>query len=246
MATKPSSLSRRVARQIDATEAQINRFIADLDVFLSRSLSSILDDIRNNPDDAAQAAAQLGGLESTLTQLGLGDKIKGIRDVYGKELGFIRDEFQELSKDIIFTESDAAAIETLIGFDVAQVTTHVGDHVNRLRSQVMRGVLTGQVAEPRQLIEKSGGILANQLATELNTALQGFNRAVTQKKAKELGFTKFIYLGPLDKVTRPFCEPKVGRVFTQQEIDSWDNGQGLPANLYLGGYNCRHQLRPVE
>lgn len=55
----------------------------------------------------------------------------------------------------------------------------------------------------------------------------------------------FLYVGPLDEVTRPFCEEWAGQVLTRDEIDALDNGQ-LP-NVFLtgGGYNCRHSWLAV-
>jgi hypothetical protein len=109
----------------------------------------------------------------------------------------------------------------------------------------MRSVLVGARPDIGALHSDIGGAAISESKTVINTAIQGFNRAVNEKKAKDLGLTLFLYVGPDDDVTRPFCQDRVDQIFTQEEIDSWDNGQGLPADVYLGGYNCRHHLRPL-
>jgi hypothetical protein len=56
----------------------------------------------------------------------------------------------------------------------------------------------------------------------------------------------FLYVGPLDRKTRPFCYERVGKVYTRDEIDSWDNGQLPNVFLTAGGYNCRHVWQAVS
>lgn len=56
----------------------------------------------------------------------------------------------------------------------------------------------------------------------------------------------FVYVGPVDSKTRPFCLERVGRAYTRAEIDDMDNGM-LPAVLMSrGGWQCRHLWRRVS
>ena len=51
------------------------------------------------------------------------------------------------------------------------------------------------------------------------------------------------YLGPDDRLTRPFCDVLVGKAFTQTELDKANNGvKGRPFRHNHGGYRCRHRL----
>lgn len=53
----------------------------------------------------------------------------------------------------------------------------------------------------------------------------------------------YSYMGPLDRVTRPFCRTvlEVGRDLTRQQIDGMDSGQGKGTVFYVcGGFRCRH------
>jgi hypothetical protein len=79
-----------------------------------------------------------------------------------------------------------------------------------------------------------------QARTLYDTTVSVFGRQVELMKSTPEDV--FVYLGPLDRKTRPFCYERVGKVFTREEIDGWDNGQNMPGPPFLtcGGYNCRH------
>lgn len=115
-----------------------------------------------------------------------------------------------------------------------------------MRAAVLDSVVGGKAVKPEKILDTATGKTLHHLKTELNTSLMAYQRIAHQEKAKKAGVTKYLYIGPDDDVTRPFCGERVGKVFTQEEVDAWDNGQGLPANIYLGGFNCRHQLRPIS
>lgn len=73
-----------------------------------------------------------------------------------------------------------------------------------------------------------------------------FSRTVTKAKADEAGYEFFEYVGPRDRVTRPFCRARVDKVFSRDEIDRMDNGQLPDVFITGGGHNCRHHWRPVR
>lgn len=56
----------------------------------------------------------------------------------------------------------------------------------------------------------------------------------------------YLYVGPIDDVTRPFCLQWAGKVLTRAEIDDLDNDQLPNPFLTAGGYNCRHSWLAVE
>ena len=94
----------------------------------------------------------------------------------------------------------------------------------------------------RSLTKKSKA----EIHTVVRTSVQGYDNAVVTKKANELGLDTFIYAGAKDSRNRPFCSDRVRKTFTDAEAKEWDNGQGLPADVYLGGYNCRHRKRYIR
>jgi hypothetical protein len=83
-----------------------------------------------------------------------------------------------------------------------------------------------------------------QARTLYDTTVSVFGRQVEHMKSRPDDV--FVYVGPLDRVTRPFCREHVGKVYTREEIDALDN-KHLP-NVFLtgGGYNCRHVFQAVS
>ena len=82
--------------------------------------------------------------------------------------------------------------------------------------------------------------------TEINTKSSMFGRSVTAQIAEEAGLSLFLYTGPLDGVTRKFCDPLVDKVVSDSQMRKLNNGQGLPVRTAGGGYNCRHSWSPVS
>lgn len=189
----------------------------------------------------------LGGLEETLREGGLEGELARVRDVFAKEFDAVAEDFEATTGKAAllsrFTRQNLDALaDDRLRYAGKVIETYVGD----VRGVVMDRVLSGQPLTPSGILDDAGTRVYAQVRTELRTTAMAYNRITHLEKAKKAGVTRFLYLGPNDGVTRPFCQARVGRIFTQQEIDGWDNEQGLPASIYLGGYNCRHQLRPVS
>lgn len=237
----------QLTNQLDATDAQIEAFIARLDKFLNLNLKKILRDLEKGKLSADRVVKALGGLQSALVQAGLGQEFDALHKVYGTHLKYINDAFAKLTgKSHVLNDVDYHVAEQLITFDTSVIANKVEGMTDGISSAIMKSVVTGETPNIDELVDVSSERTTGQIKTELNTSTIAFSRAITQKKANDLGFKFFVYRGPNDKITRPFCKARVGKVFTWEEILKWDNGQGLPASIYLGGYNCRHDLRPIS
>jgi hypothetical protein len=79
-----------------------------------------------------------------------------------------------------------------------------------------------------------------------DTAVATFSRQVDQIGTSGTPDELFLYAGPADTRTRPFCRARVGKVFTRADIDAMDNGQLPNVLLTGGGYNCRHAWKAVS
>jgi hypothetical protein len=81
---------------------------------------------------------------------------------------------------------------------------------------------------------------AARARTVYDTAVSTYTRQIEQLTSDGTADELFLYVGPVDSKTRPFCMERVGRVYTREQIDAMDNGS-LP-NVFLtgGSYNCRH------
>jgi len=213
---------------------------------MSGNLRRILAGLETGAQNAVQAASILGSLQTALEAAGLTDELKFIRKMYGKQLDHIETAFSEVKEGDIFSQADRTTVETLVKFDESVIANKVYQVTDSLSSTLMRQVVTGAKLDTNQLIEDFGSTTANQITTEMNTATSGFYRSMTQAKAKEFDVEYFAYVGPLDGITRPFCKQRVNKIFTRSQIAKWDNGTNLPADIYGGGFNCRHDLVPMS
>jgi hypothetical protein len=83
--------------------------------------------------------------------------------------------------------------------------------------------------------------------TLFDTQVAVFGRQIEDTATAELGPAQpFLYLGPVDDVTRDWCLDRVGKVYTRAAIEAMDNGQLPNAMRTGGGYNCRHTFMAVE
>jgi hypothetical protein len=123
-----------------------------------------------------------------------------------------------------------------------------GDTISRLLWQaVTRGVFNAQpvdgiLADLYDVVDAS----ESQIRTLYDTSVSIFARQVEALQASADPDTPFVYMGPADKKTRPFCREHVGKVYTRAEINELDNGQIDNVFLTCGGFNCRHMLVEVS
>lgn len=113
-----------------------------------------------------------------------------------------------------------------------------------LQREVRRALVAGYGPDVlrKRLEEREFG----NARTEAYTAVSRFNNLLTFENAAATGTRTFKYFGPVSAITRPFCRAHAGQVFTLDEIERMDNGQGLSVRESLGGYNCRHYWIPAN
>jgi len=243
----------------------IERAVAELSKQLERSVSRGIDQALRQLEGAEQLEqiAILNQLPDALVEAGLQDVSERLEELFADELSAIRTDFaQRLKSEVVFSGIDATLIETLLEGVESSVFQTVRDLGLDVQSELVRQVITGQRLNLDPFVDVVPPRVFRNLATELETATSSFSRAVTARKADELGFDLFVYLGVNDKVTRPFCDFLLGdsaklparayipiqrqsNVYTREEIQQMRNGQGLDVLTFCGGWNCRHQWRPI-
>lgn len=112
----------------------------------------------------------------------------------------------------------------------------------------LRSSVSGETLD--EAIHRIRGRLDRSVApamTEARTAFATFDRAVSAQAAAEAGAELYLYSGPRDLITRPFCGVLTGMVLTRAQVAALDNGQTALAPLYAGGgYNCRHAFGGIS
>jgi hypothetical protein len=238
---------KQVQEQVKRREASIASFSNTLKQFLKGELTRLTRGVEGRDVRAIDAARILGGVRQELANAGLGDVLVEVENLYANELDRLEQSLTKYGRGVeVLTGADVELVEALATFDFEQLANEIDLTVDELRSVAMRKVMGGDDVDLSDDIDGVSDRASRYGETTLRTALAGMNRSMTLSKSEELGLELFVYLGPDDDITRPFCEARVGQVFTRQEIDEWDNGQGLDAAIYCGGYNCRHQLSPIS
>lgn len=127
--------------------------------------------------------------------------------------------------------------------ELAKARSAVG--LNRLTGNLNKRLIRdirGYISDGVDFVAKSTG----RVQTLVSTGVQGYDNALMVSKMESLEVAKFKYAGQSDSLNRPFCDERVGKIFEMKDVEKWDNGQGLPAKTYLGGYNCRHRFQPIQ
>jgi len=92
------------------------------------------------------------------------------------------------------------------------------------------------------------GGLTRYLRQYIHDTMWQISRAVDKNYAEELNLNYAYYVGTAIDKTRDFCLARIGKLFTREEIKSWENEtwagkiEGGDIFIDLGGYNCRHRL----
>lgn len=246
----PSNEARVIRQQIKARIAEIQTFVTRIEKILAQSIHDIARGIENISDDnTVEKIAFISKLFDRADELGLSREIENLKALYASEVTFIRETLARSGIQAQFTEVDKALIQQLVTFDAEKVTSKIREYGISVQGALTNSVVAGVAPDPNLLIGDRLTATAGAISNELNTAASGFARSVIAQKASEAGFELYEYLGPFDNLTRSFCIDVLSKappIYTIDEISAMNNDQGLDVLVYGGGYNCRHQWRPIS
>lgn len=229
-------------------EIEIARASAEADAILRDLAVAINDEIRRI---IASLDTKEGMLESTKYNLrSIADIQKQLQELALKVgAPSIADLFDQRLPAVI----EANLRESGLGSFAPQITDDVLDFLDGLEREVIKSLedTTGDLARAirrgivgTQTTNELLAAVAKSLDTTLgraSVAIEGgirrFNERVITDTARDLGFL-YVYIGPQDAKTRKYCEPRVGKVLTQEQADA------VVANVE-GRWNCRHDLAPI-
>jgi len=126
---------------------------------------------------------------------------------------------------------------------------------NMLAANLSRTPVThGQILDSVRASVSSSLFSTGQLETQIKTAMATWDQQVQDKIGEDTGLSHYIYWGPRDGITRPFCRSilRMQRVYTDAGIEQLNSHPELhnyvPPNvrIHRGGYNCRHMWLPVS
>jgi hypothetical protein len=165
--------------------------------------------------------------------------------------------------------SKTNAIDTFIGSGlknnvtqpfVEQLVTNISARAPLSETiKALEGVIVGT--------DSTEGNLLRHIKTTALTAQAVADRSYSSAINETIGAIYFEYLGGEIPTTRPFCQHREGEVFHREEIEQWGRGinsggindivdgnwagriDGTDSTsifTFVGGWNCRHYLVPIE
>lgn len=243
-------LLKAAERNNRAVDRQISGFIAELRLLMQRS---ILRELSQLPQDRTlrqrEVIRLLGGLESIAVNDRVVQHIESVSEIFDYQSEVMSELFSMANKTAAPDEISRRTRSNIAIFTNAReqnIRIMAQAYANEVRQALADSIITGDPVSDFNLSEVSAERIFKTLDTDLKTATATYSRIISLEQARQSPGEKLVlYFGPKDDKNRPFCAERVGNVYPMEEVYTWDNGQGLPAHLYCGGYNCRHMLLPV-
>lgn len=188
---------------------------------VARQLRAAVTDLRRQIAGLApRVASESAQAESERLGLTLEPRLRAQVD------GIVRDRLAEL------TDSYGAIADDMAR--AVRIASATGARLSALETEIA-GKLALSQAQARTLID----------TTAMASARLVFVQDVQDASARAGTPMVFVFLGPLDSITRTFCQgihtKATGQAYTAAALEQMDNGQIAPVSAYAGGYNCRHR-----
>ena len=204
--------------------------------------------VTDSPVDAGTIGLAIAGqdLAQMLDDAGFDEAVEGMLSRYQDILNAGVDGLALQGVAVEMLETDLLFLQSLAEMDDARWLLIGREWEAAARQAVMGQVLGTLTLEGvAAVIEGAVGTQHNRSILAARTMLSSYHRNSQNFLAHQAGLNSFLYVGPSDGITRPFCAPLVGKVLTREEIATLDNGQIDNPLVSGGGYNCRHHWAPV-
>jgi len=230
------AVAKRLGDILGAAEAEVRRLLLRMQTApgestLARAQNNLIvaGQVRRRIEALGAIVMNEGAKASATAALGEGQRLGVTLDPQTARLldAITEDRLAEISKTWGLAADEVAR--------AARVATTTGGDLSRLIDDVQA---------------KLGGARAASLSA-VDSMTMAAGRQITILDAEASGADiVYGYGGPVDAITRLFCREHHSRltsqVYTRQALDRLSNpGQPTPVSVYLGGYNCRHNLQPM-
>ena len=238
---KKRLLERAPRKNVELIKAQSEAFSLSVEKLIGEYIDEIAEELKDATP--SQMAAKLGSLVSGLRKAGLNKLVGRLQALYGQQLKEVERYFNDVGIESKLLKIDDRTVKALINFKAQEIENKVIDHVGRLRPIVLTSVIAGErpnVSQLRKIL--SPKVFAN-VQTEIRTGLLTFNRTMQKEQADKLELNHAYYVGGIIETSRDFCRDLLQKsppIYTREEIEGMDNGQGLDVSTSGGGYNCIH------
>jgi len=222
-------------------DREVTGYISTLRLLMQRK---ILEELSALPADRnlrqSRVIRLLGGLESIVLTDDVQEHIESLQDIFDLQYRLM-EQWYEVANGEEMADRRLPNMGVFVNSREQNVSIMARAYANEVRQGLADSVITGERISDFDLADVPATRIFNTLSTDLKTATATYSRMVAMNQGKKF----VLYAGPRDQRNRPFCAERVNRIFPIEVVYTWDNGQGIPANLYCGGYGCRHVLIPT-
>ena len=238
----------------EVTDAEVERFRAELERSLSRLEGYLREQLRLRAKGEKISVFSAEVARQTLDRLladyerMFGRASDAVRAISGRVLAAVGDELEGLGISAATTQASQTTLLLQLGRGLDDLETLRTNAGTSLREVVTESLRTS--VNPREAFDRLAGELgktAAQVVSLVDTTTMGVDRVAVVEQSLGAGIELFLFDGPLDGLTRPWCAERVGKTFTRAEMDEVLNDTGpQPPSAYGGGWNCRHRFVPVD
>lgn len=227
--------NRRIDREVQG-------YVSTLRLLMQRK---ILEELSQLPSDRSIRQSRvirlLGGLESLVLTDDVLEHIQSLEDIFDLQYSLMEQWYALANDDEEMTDRRLPNMAVFTNSREQNVAIMARAYANEVRQGLADSVITGERISDFDLADVPATRIFNTLENDLKTATASYSRMVAMNQGRRFVF----YAGPRDARNRPFCAERANKVFPIEVVYTWDNGQGIPAYLYCGGYGCRHVLIPT-
>lgn len=146
-----------------------------------------------------------------------------------------------------FYSTDMSLLTALAEMDDARWSLISQELAAVTKESLLRSAFLGAtLSDVSEIISSSVGSTMAKANNQARTMLMAYGRQVNMMLGERAGVGWYVYIGPLDQISRPFCRHLAGKVLSVEQIKALENGQIEPPMVHGGGYNCRHHWSPVS
>lgn len=229
----------RGVRDLEALRLRLERELRRLLLALDTERGS--DALVSDKQAIANAARVLRQVERALVDEGVGVVASVVAKRAEESLGAV---------DVDVPVDARAELRAIVSGQVRDVTSVFREAQDQIAQAVNAGITTGtSLADLVDVVAERLGTATVRAQAAVDAAIMAVGRRAVVAAAEEgidAADLVFLYVGPVDRKTRPFCRALVGKAVSPARMRALDNGQQLPAADFCGGYGCRHSWAPME
>jgi hypothetical protein len=277
LAALQAKLEAIYRQQSELYNALTDEFSKQLDSILTATLAALMEHLRTslkldshgnierNPENLLALTRLDTEFQKRVRRQGYKRAINAFVNQFPEQFSLLRDTFAVLSyaldrpnlrqgKLLFASDLKVLHAQQLSTIDVLNdVPAQVGIRVKQKAQQALGGA---NLADMQQMLHKAFTRGTSDATALYATAMSTFYRVAEARVYDRIDDNpkkplRFVYSGPDDVLTRPFCHRMLalvrrGKTWTRAELDQLDNAPSGPGPGSVitcgGGWNCRHSV----